>query len=191
MPGTITYLKRLILFITVILNGVCPLTGQDSRIYLNRFTPADGLASSEINTLFQDAQHSIWIGHKAGISRYDGYTFENFPFAGEQRIGTVYAVVEGTDGTIWVAAEEGLFYYGSYRMRYVDLDTKTSSIYALALDARGDLWVGTGEGLAVLSRSVLDNAVIHKDGSTQQAKTIATNTIRVDGVVEPRGLLKP
>lgn len=165
MAGGIAQLKRIILLVISTVSCGWVLHAQDMGYNLSRFTPADGLAASEINTLFQDSQHSMWIGHKAGVSRYNGYAFENLLFAGDQRVGIVYAIIEAEDGTIWIGAEEGLFYYKNKRLMHLNLQMHTPPIYALAFDARNDLWIGAGEGLAVLSAALLHKA-IHKNNNT-------------------------
>lgn len=42
------------------------------------YTPVDGLVQTQCETVFQDSKGYIWIGTKSGLSRFNGYEFENF-----------------------------------------------------------------------------------------------------------------
>jgi|GEM_PF-1221667 len=45
------------------------------------YTVLDGLAQNQVCTLYQDKDGFIWVGTKAGVSRYDGVHFKNIPFS--------------------------------------------------------------------------------------------------------------
>lgn len=147
MPGKTALFKKIAPAILAVLTCGTPVPAQDTGFYFTRFTPANGLASSEINTLFQDSQHSIWIGHKAGVSRYDGYNFENLLYAGDQRIGKTYAIGEAGK-TVWIAAEKGLFFYAGNKLTQFAAGTSFDIVYSLAIDNHNKVWIGTASGLA-------------------------------------------
>lgn len=53
----------------------------------------EGLVQSQIKSLVQDNDGSLWIGTLAGLSRYDGRTFENFTKKmGLLRIGLLFLI---------------------------------------------------------------------------------------------------
>lgn len=160
MPEGTTPFKKILL--VIIIWGCRFLQAQPANYNLERLTAADGLAASEINTLFQDSRHYMWIGHKAGVSRFDGYSFENLLFAGKQRLGIVYAIIESSDGTIWIGAEEGLFFYRNETLHFANLQLQSPAVNALAFDDRGDLFLGTGEGLASINAAKLHGAMERK-----------------------------
>ena len=39
----------------------------------------DGLTSSQVNCILKDGRGYVWFGTPAGLYRFDGYTFRNFP----------------------------------------------------------------------------------------------------------------
>ncbi len=147
-----TQIKNLALLF-VLLAGIevsMPGHAQGSAWHLTRFSTINGLASSDISALFQDSRHFLWIGHAAGISRYDGYSYENLLFAGNHRLGKVYAIIEDEEQTIWVGAEGGLFYYRQNKLLYADHGNINFSVYSLALH-NNKLWMATDMGPAIVT----------------------------------------
>lgn len=113
MPACWKQMKKIALVFILLVGGsvLLPSIAQNKDWHLTRYATIDGLASSDITTLFQDADHFLWIGHSAGVSRFDGYSFENLLSAGNHRIGRVYAIIEDKKQTIWIGAEGGLFFF--------------------------------------------------------------------------------
>src|SRR5690349_3778991 len=81
---------------------------QPDPYSITTFTPANGIASSDVTSLFQDSKNYLWIAHAAGVSRYDGH-FENFLFSGNERLGRTYVVTEDQKKRQWIGGEGGLF----------------------------------------------------------------------------------
>ena len=44
----------------------------------DQYTIEDGLPQSVVETIYQDKEGFLWIATQDGISRFDGYDFENF-----------------------------------------------------------------------------------------------------------------
>jgi ligand-binding sensor domain-containing protein len=54
-------------------------SGTNSGSYTYEYyNSSHGLASSEIIALAKDSEGFLWIGTAAGLSRYDGYEFQNY-----------------------------------------------------------------------------------------------------------------
>jgi ligand-binding sensor domain-containing protein len=69
-----------------------------------------GLSSSECISLAQDFEAHLWVGTTAGISRYNGYTFENFSYANDtERFGKVNVICEDAQHVLWIGTDNGLF----------------------------------------------------------------------------------
>ena len=45
------------------------------------YTVQDGLAQMQVMTMFTDSKGYLWCTTKAGLSRFDGYRFKNYPKA--------------------------------------------------------------------------------------------------------------
>lgn len=129
-----------------------------------------GLPSSEILSLYLDRQQQLWIGHVAGLSRYDGYQLTNYLFSGDHRLGRVFCFVEDTiRKTLWIGAAGGLFFYQDKVLRRVNTRETNLPVYSL-LQQGHQLWVGTGTGPALL-----DSIAIH--GAVAQDTIALTNLI--------------
>jgi ligand-binding sensor domain-containing protein len=114
------------------------------------YTARNGLPSSEILSLHLDNQQLLWIGHTAGLSRFDGYTFTNYLFAQNKRIGRVFCFLEDTTRhTLWIGSTAGLFYYNNNEVKAVNFSEGVMPVYSLLQEDKG-LWVGTGNGPAWL-----------------------------------------
>ncbi|MEL7249618.1 MAG: histidine kinase [Bacteroidota bacterium] len=85
---------------------------QDPYPILRHFDARDGLPSSEIYDIIQDRQGYIWISTDNGVSRFNGYQFENF--GPEQGLSdpVVFHLFEDHRGWIWMYTfREQVFIY--------------------------------------------------------------------------------
>lgn len=122
------------------------------------YTARNGLPSSEILSLHLDARQLLWIGHTAGLSRFDGYIFTNYLFAQNKRIGRVFCFLEDTTRhTLWIGSTAGLFYYTNNEISPVHFSEGAAPVYSLLKEGKG-LWVGTGNGPAWLDSTALQQA---------------------------------
>ncbi|MEO1517345.1 MAG: two-component regulator propeller domain-containing protein [Bacteroidota bacterium] len=74
------------------------------------YTSEDGLPSSEIYDLLQDRQGYIWIATDNGVSRFNGYEFENFDPTDGLVESSVFALYEDSQGDIWASTLSGDIY---------------------------------------------------------------------------------
>jgi signal transduction histidine kinase/ligand-binding sensor domain-containing protein/CheY-like chemotaxis protein len=129
-----------------------------------RFGLADGLPSSAINAVVQDAQGYLWFGGTGGLSRYDGVEFKSYvhqPDRPDSLGGSfIDQLVAAPDGRLWIGTgDNGLDRLdprsGRFEhWRHDPADPGSLSgdvVYALALAANGTLWIGTEHGLDRLS----------------------------------------
>ena len=142
--------------------GLARFDGVQFRIYNRHNTPA--LASDYIQTLAPAHDGSLWIGTDSGLTHIERDPARTSLLGGlesEARFATltaksgligdnITALVESTDGSLWVGTSQGL-----NRIQNGHIETWTTAsglpddaVNALALDATGALWVGTGHGLA-------------------------------------------
>jgi ligand-binding sensor domain-containing protein len=54
------------------------LTANANNFRFHHLTSENGLPHQQAETLLQDEKGYIWIGTRNGLSRYDGYSFENY-----------------------------------------------------------------------------------------------------------------
>jgi signal transduction histidine kinase/ligand-binding sensor domain-containing protein/CheY-like chemotaxis protein/HPt (histidine-containing phosphotransfer) domain-containing protein len=130
---------------------------------LLHFDEADGMPPGEINTLYQDAEHQVWIGsHDRGLYRWlpGSKRFEHHPHRitdhyslGDNQVSSLFA---DRVGTFWV----GTWYGGVSRadlggggfariVRGPDLpiSLNDNKVRGLTLDPAGKLWLASNGGL--------------------------------------------
>jgi signal transduction histidine kinase/ligand-binding sensor domain-containing protein len=138
------------------------------RLPVRTYTSSDGLIlDGAILQIMQDSRGFLWFITGAGISRFDGQSFQNHD-AG-QGLPSPTSILETCNGEYWLGTGDGLVRYnpsaatGGRFQRYSIGQTRWSnSIATLADDGAGGLWVGTQEGLYRVShtRSGLESKLV-------------------------------
>jgi ligand-binding sensor domain-containing protein len=68
---------------------------QDPHPTFRHYTVENGLPSSEIYQIKQDSKGYIWFAIGNGVSRFDGYEFEDMSMADGLPDNTVFEIFEG------------------------------------------------------------------------------------------------
>ncbi len=76
-----------------------------------QFTADDGLPSSEVYEVIQDRQGFLWFSTDNGVSRFNGYGFENFGALQGLADPVVFYLQEDTQGRTWMKGMSGRLYY--------------------------------------------------------------------------------
>ena len=118
-------------------------------------TADDGLSAAVVRAVFEDHDHTLWIGTANGLDRYVDNRVTHF--AGSLPSQVVLALAETTadralgDDDLWVGTPAGLarIHDGETARTYTTAeglpDDFVRSLYA---DPDGSLWIGTRNGLA-------------------------------------------
>lgn len=119
-----------------------------------------------IKEIIQDSKGMIWLGTLGGLVKYDGYTFTAYSHNTDDpnsiSSNEVTALIEGSDGAIWVATDNGVLHHFDRNtgvfIRY-DLhppdhpETETGSIQCIFEDRQKNIWIGTyNQGLIRFDR---------------------------------------
>ena len=131
---------------------------QSDPYSISIFTPANGIASSDVTSLFQDSKGYLWVAHAAGVSRYDGQ-FENYLFSGNERIGRAYVVAEDQKNRQWIGGEGGLFLFASDKLHHIPFKNKSLPVYHIINDGKGGLWISTSDGPFYFSPADIERSV--------------------------------
>ncbi|MED5524222.1 MAG: diguanylate cyclase [Pseudomonadota bacterium] len=113
------------------------------RYGLEHLDMSFGLPSNRALGLFEDREHSIWVGTNGGLLR-----LRNSPFSAvTSDVGLsgnyVRTVLEDPSGDIWIGTARGLNRYSPSEARVVETVMQKQSILSLAFDTDGSLLVGT------------------------------------------------
>ncbi len=118
-------------------------------------TPA-GLADCHVSTILKDRNGFLWIGTASGLSRYDGFRFNNFYSSttdkSSLRSNQIEGLEEDSSGNIWVQTNEGYCIYHSDTENFtndVDAWMKAHGMQGtpnrVFVDARGCLWIAVND----------------------------------------------
>lgn len=114
----------------------------------------EGLPSSKVRAVVQDARGFIWVATAAGLSRFDGVEF-TVPRIGPRRdqalpTGGLSTLFVDRDDRLWMGgAELGLGRYDPDTDRFVHWRDGLASedVRAIAQTADGVIWIGSAKGL--------------------------------------------
>jgi len=133
------------------------LCAQNNTNYTSKiFGTREGLPSADINYVMQDAENWLWIGHSLGCSRYDGYRFTNFIFAGNQPLGIVYSIREDDNKIKWIASEKGLFWSRHNSISYVKFIEERTTVFNIFFATDKTMWLSTSIGPISFSKEEAD-----------------------------------
>jgi signal transduction histidine kinase/ligand-binding sensor domain-containing protein len=124
---------------------------------LRHYDVADGLVSSRIVCMHQDAKGYLWFGAWEGLCRFDGREFVTFGSSDGIESPVVNVIVEDSHGTLWAATNGG----GIVRYRDAHATDRAKSfesfrigdasasnvVDSILFDRAGRMWCGTEAGL--------------------------------------------
>ena len=135
-----------ILFLTGF-SAVMNITAAQDYTYKS-YTAADGLPSSEILAIAKDYKGFLWIGSSAGISKFDGYTFQNFSHSEDNAvIGHVNVIKQYKSRFLLVGTTSGLFVCSNNTIIKLNKDSPQSNgVSDIFTETDGSLLLATAIG---------------------------------------------
>jgi signal transduction histidine kinase/ligand-binding sensor domain-containing protein len=115
------------------------------------FAETDG-APGDIYALAQTTDGTLWIGGRAGLTRFDGLHFVTYPGPADEPLQStnIAGLLATPDGGLWIAFRLGgvSFLKGGHVTRYGEHEGfPESSVEQFALDRDGSLWAAARLGL--------------------------------------------
>lgn len=131
--------------------GATDITSEPTyvgQIYDN----TNGMISAEAKAIEETEDGFIWIGSYAGLTRYDGLSFE---FIREGGIAGVTALQTDKGGRLWIGTNDrGVVRYenGSFTFLTQETEEYMGSVRSFAEAGDGSMYVGTTESLYLVDR---------------------------------------
>jgi diguanylate cyclase (GGDEF)-like protein len=111
------------------------------------FGQKQGLSGKAAYTLRFDREQRLWAATEAGLF-VAGAPYQRFSRITELPSTRIWAIAEGTDGTIWVGGAGGLFGYSAGRWKnWTRADgLSNQEVLSLGAGADGTMWIGYRHG---------------------------------------------
>lgn len=136
---------------------------------LKRYTTEDGLAHSQILSLFQDSKGNLWIGTNGeGLNKYNGVEFAKYNQKNGLASNFVFSIAEGKDGKLYFGTNSGLSVFDGVRfINYTEKDGLPHfQVLKVFVDDNGDILLGTSKGLAKMVNKTITPLTENKTLST-------------------------
>jgi len=101
-------MKRIIFYI---LFSFFSFLSFSQEIVYKQYSSENGLISSYITQAIQDDNGYIWLSTNNGISRFPGYTFENFNINDKLPENDIVGMYKTSNNTLWFLSRIGLLSY--------------------------------------------------------------------------------
>lgn len=127
-----------------------------SQQYNFRYISIDnGLAQSQVFSLFQDHKGYLWIGtYGGGLNRFDGLKMSLFTVADGLSSNDIRVIFEDSKTNLWIGTYKGLCLLKG--KTFVPIHKETISVISMAEDKDGIIWIGTEkDGLYFIKNKVL------------------------------------
>ena len=112
----------------------------------------DGLVNNHVNCIYKDTRGFIWIGTRAGLSRFDGFEFVNYTHTTKDTTtiidNYIESIQEDAQGDLWIGTLQGYVVFDIntekfYRDLSLFIGEKSSSqsIEVLYIDKNKQKWI--------------------------------------------------
>lgn len=118
-------------------HGVTRYDGTDWTSFLDR---------TDVETIFQDSDGSMWFGTNVGVTRYDGSEWQTFTKEDGLADNYVVAIAQDSQGNMWFGTwADGVSRYdGKNWQTFTPEDGLVSdAIHCMLKDNQGNLWFGS------------------------------------------------
>ncbi len=138
-------MRTTLIFIVILLSNI----GFSQEIMMKNYRNEDGLPSNETFHIMQDSKGYIWIGTNMGVSKFDGYSFENFDSNSGLEGNTILDIYEDYKGRIWFISLNAKlsYYYNDSIHSYKHNDKLISAIERSPVPLKRSFYVDTADNV--------------------------------------------
>ena len=137
---------------------------------------ADGLIQSQVNTIAQDKDHSLWIGTYGGVTHYDGSEYTAYTRANRLPNDFIYTVFIDKNNIKWLGTESGIASItdGQVFTYKLPANRLRASVTDIKQDYAGVTWFLMGNQLYKVSSLEVVRVVV-LDTAKEQISCLATD----------------
>ncbi|MDW3191403.1 MAG: two-component regulator propeller domain-containing protein [Cytophagales bacterium] len=104
-------LWKLVLFNLFLFLFLSVIETHAQQLYAQKLGIAKGLESNNVYCVFQDKEGFFWFGTDMGVSRFNGYEFQNFNYEDGLTANEVFNIYQDRQGRLWFLSFNGEFCY--------------------------------------------------------------------------------
>ncbi|MFS4482770.1 two-component regulator propeller domain-containing protein [Hyunsoonleella sp. 2307UL5-6] len=99
------------------IGGVNILEPSVNNTYkISTFFDKNSFLSFNIKTIYKDSRGTVWAGtNTRGLYKFNGTDFQKVFIAVKNRVSTVYKILEGENGMLWLSTDKGIVRYNPKR----------------------------------------------------------------------------
>ena len=121
--------------------------------FFDNYSVAEGLAQSTVFDILQDHNHYIWLGTRAGVSRFDGREFKNYSIDYGLAPNGVRIIFQDNKKNIWfghIGGGVSIFNGSEFRIFTNPGELFNSDITSITTDSLGHFWISSELSGAVM-----------------------------------------
>lgn len=134
---------RIIFFYALL---ICNQILNAQTYYFDSYGVAEGLAQSTIYDIIQDENDYLWLGTRAGVSRFNGKEFNNYTIENGLAENGVRTILIDDRGYIWFGhSGGGVSIYDGQKFSVFSKTNGflTSDVTSIKQDKKGNIWITT------------------------------------------------
>lgn len=154
---------------------LCIAPAKAQKYTFTHYDIENGLIQSQVNRVYQDTTHRLWLATLGGVSRFDGVEHYALSKATGLKNNFIYSVFCDKQGTVWIGANKGLAYFKNEQIHQIAIPegTKTGWINHLTQDAAGTIWGTMENHLFKVSGNRMQ--FVNPTGKPDTVSTVAVN----------------
>jgi len=135
---------RRIIFLCTLSISLNPLFSQN--YYFDSYGVADGLSQSTVYDIVQDQNDYLWLGTRAGVSRFNGKEFVNYSLENGMAENGVRTIFKDSNNITWFGHSGGgvSIYDGrEFHVFTIPQEFFSSDITSILRDQEGNIWISS------------------------------------------------
>lgn len=148
---------RRIIFLCLL---IIPTGVYSQNYFFDNYGVAEGIAQSTVFDIIQDQYDHVWMGTRAGVSRFNGQEFVNYTMEDGLAENAVRIIYRDSSGRIWFGHDGGgvSWYDGNQFHVFMSAGQQfKTNVTGIVSDNNGNLWISAqGDGVLKITNTGKD-----------------------------------